>query len=321
MATNLKPGTAEETLEDRVSRLLVGAVDMHCHSGPSVMARDLNHIEAMKECADAGFRAMLIKDHYYSATPITELLNQTHGHLNVKLFSGVPLNNSVGGFNKYAVDHGIALGAKLVWLPTFSAKNHIESPSGTRAGFPHTIKKMLPFDPLTPLDGNGRVKDEVKEILDLIAQHDVILAGGHLHISEILPVFEEAKKRGVKRLLVNHPSFIVNASLDQIRELVAMGAYIEHSMCMFIVVPRRKRDPFPPETLDALIKAGTVDRTILASDLGQRGADHPVQGFRNVIKICMGLGYSDEDIHKMISRNPIKLLGLDESQEVAAQAG
>src|SRR5256885_13406031 len=110
MAANLKPEATDVTLEDRISRLLVGAVDMHCHSGPSVMPRDFNHIQALQEAADAGFRAMLIKDHYYSATPITEMLNQTHGHLNVALFSGVPLNNAVGGFNKYAVDHGIALG-------------------------------------------------------------------------------------------------------------------------------------------------------------------------------------------------------------------
>jgi hypothetical protein len=312
MAANLKPGTPDESLEERISRLLVGAVDMHCHSGPSVMARDLNHIEAMQEAAAAGFRAMMIKDHYYSATPITELLNQTYGHLNCTLFSGVPLNNAMGGFNKHAVDHGIALGARLVWLPTFSAKNHCDSRYGIKAGFPHTTKKMLPIDPLTPIDANGNVKDEVKEILDLIAQNDVILAGGHLHISEIFPVFEEAKKRGVKRLLVNHPSFIVDASYDDVRRLVTMGAYIEHSLCMFIPVARRKRDPFPPEDLDKLIRAGTVDRTILASDLGQRGADHPVAGFRNVIKICMGLGYSDEDIHKMISRNPLELLGMAE---------
>jgi hypothetical protein len=311
MAANLKPGTGGDTLEERISRLLVGAVDMHCHSGPSVMARDINHIQAMQEAADAGFRAILIKDHYYSATPITEMLNQAYGHLKVTLFSGVPLNNAVGGFNKHAVDHGIALGARLVWLPTFSSKNHIDSPYGIKAGFPHTIKKMIPFDPLTPIDANGKVKDEVKEILDIIAQNDVILAGGHCHISEILPVFEEARKRGVKRLLVNHPSFIVGASHDEIRQLVAMGAYIEHSLCMFIPVARRKRDPFPPEELDGLIKAGTVDRTILASDLGQRGADHPVTGFRNVIRICINLGYSDEDIHKMISRNPLELLGIE----------
>jgi hypothetical protein len=311
VAANLNPETIDAELEDRISRLLVGAVDMHCHSGPSVMPRDLSHIEAMQEAADAGFRAMLIKDHYYSATPITEMLNHAYGHLKITLFSGVPLNNAVGGFNKHAVDHGIALGAKLVWLPTFSAKNHIDSKYGVKAGFPHTTKKMIPFDPLTPLDANGQVRDDMKVILDLIAQHDVILAGGHCHISEILPVFAEAKQRGVKRLMVNHPSFIVDATLDDVRQLVAMGAYIEHSLCMFIPVPRRKRDPFPPESLDALIKAGTVDRTILASDLGQRGADHPVTGFRNVIKICMKLGYSDADIRKMVSTNALDLLGME----------
>jgi hypothetical protein len=312
MAANLNAEATEQALEERISRLLVGAVDLHCHSGPSVMARDLNHIQAMQEAAAAGFRAMLIKDHYYSATPITEMLNQSHGHLKVTMFSGVPLNNAVGGFNKHAVDHGIALGARLVWLPTFSARNHIDSPSGTRAGFPHTTRKMIPFDPLTPLDANGQVKDEVREILDLIARSDVILAGGHLHISEIFPVFEEALKRGVKRLLVNHPSFIVGASHEDIRRLVAMGAYIEHSLCMFIEVPKRKRGPFPPEELNELIRSGTVDRTILASDLGQRGVDHPVAGFRSVIRICIDLGYSDADIRKMVSTNALRLLGMQQ---------
>src|SRR3569833_1710070 len=303
--------TSEDALEERISRLLVGAVDMHCHSGPSVMPRDLSHIEAMQEAAAAGFRAMPIKDHYYSATPITEMLNQAYGHLNITLFSGVPLNNAVGGFNKHAVDHGIALGARLVWLPTFSSKNHIDSRYGVKAGFPHTSRKMIPFDPLTPIDAHGKVKDEVKEILDLIAQHDVILAGNHKHISEIFPVFEEAKSRGVKRLLVNHPSFIVDATHEDIRRLVTMGAYIEHSLCMFIPVAKRKRDPFPPEDLDKLIQSGTVDRTILASDLGQRGADHPVAGFRNVIRICIKLGFSDEDIRKMVSGNALELLGME----------
>src|SRR3569833_548564 len=311
MAANLQPKTGDDALEDRISRLLVGAVDMHCHSGPSVMARDLNHIEAMQEAAAAGFRAMLIKDHYYSATPITEMLNQAYGHLKVTMLSGVPLNKAVGGFNKHADDHGIALGARLVWLPTFSARNHIDSPYGSRAGFPHSFLKMIPFEPLTPLDDEGQVKDEVKEILDLIAQNDVILAGGHLHISEIFPVFEEALKRGVQRLLVNHPSFIVGASHEDIRRLVAMGAYIEHSLCMFMEIPKRKRNPKPPKEKHKQNQTNTEERTILASDLGQRGVDHPVAGFRSVIKTCIDLGYSDEDIRKMVSTNALHLLRME----------
>src|SRR3546814_13828533 len=76
-------------------------------SGPSVMPRELDHIGAIKEASDAGLRAILFKDHFYSADPIAELLRRHFSHLNVDLLSGVALNNSVGGINRYAVDHSI----------------------------------------------------------------------------------------------------------------------------------------------------------------------------------------------------------------------
>lgn len=302
--------------EDRITSLLVGAIDLHCHSGPSVMPRELDHVEALQDAASAGMRALLIKDHYYSATPVTELLNKHYGHLGVTLLSGVPLNNALGGFNLYAVDHGIALGARLVWMPTFTAKNHIDANAKSR-GFPHTSMPLLEPEPLTVLDGNGKLIEAVKPILDHIARHDVVLSGGHLHISEIYPLFEEAKRRGVKRMLVNHPTFLIGCTYDDIRQLVAMGAYIEHSFCMFINVERGKPPRFPPEELDALIKAGTVERTILGSDLGQRGRDRPVEGFRSVIEQCLELGYSDGDIRRMISLNAAKLIGLDKLESGA----
>lgn len=37
----------------------------------------------------------------------------------------MPLNNTIGNFNKYAVDHAIKLGARIVWMPTFNSANHI----------------------------------------------------------------------------------------------------------------------------------------------------------------------------------------------------
>jgi hypothetical protein len=304
--------------QDRIASLLVGAIDLHCHSGPSVMPRELDHVEALQDAASAGMRALLIKDHYYSATPVTELLNRHYGHLGVTLLSGVPLNNALGGFNLYAVDHGIALGARLVWMPTFTAKNHIDANAKSR-GFPHTSMPLLEPEPLTVLDGEGRLIEAVKPILDHIAKHDVVLSGGHLHVSEIFPLFEEARRRGVKRLLVNHPTFLIGCTYEDIRQLVAMGAYIEHSFCMFINVERGKPPRFPPEELDALIKAGTVERTILGSDLGQRGRDRPVEGFRSVIETCLDLGYSDADIRRMISLNAAELIGLDELERGAAQ--
>jgi hypothetical protein len=60
-----------------------------------------------------------------------------------------------------------------------------------------------------------------------------------------------------------------------------------------------------------LIKAATVDRTILASDLGQVGNDRPVVGFKSVIGECIDLGYSDADIRKMVSTNAATLFDID----------
>ena len=292
--------------------ILIGAVDLHCHSGPSVMPRCIDHIQVMKEGAAAKMKAILIKDHYYSATPVTELLMNHFQELGVQMLSGVPLNNSTGGINRFAVDHGIKLGAKLIWMPTFSSRNHIahhKSDKDFEKKFPTTKEKMLTPVELGVLDDNGRLLDEVKFILDMIAEADIVLSGGHLHISEIFSLFEEAKKRGVKKLLVNHPSYLIDATEDEMRELVTMGAYLEHSMCMF--VPGSKFHFYSPRNLDNLIKAGTVDRTILGSDLGQVGNPTPIEGFKNVIATCLDLNYSQTDIKKMISGNASDLLGLD----------
>jgi hypothetical protein len=305
--------------KEHIDSLLRGAIDLHCHSGPSVMPRSLDHIEALQECAAAGFRAMLIKDHYYSATPVTELLNKQYGHLGVTLLSGVPLNNATGGFNVYAVDHGIKLGARLVWMPTFAAKNHIDANAKSK-GFPHTSKPLLEPEPLSVLDGKGQLIDAVKPILDMIAEHDVVLSAGHLHISEIWPLFTEAKKRGVQRLLVNHPTFLIGCTHADIRALVKLGAYIEHSFCMFIEMRRGKAPMCSPQELASLVEAAGVERTILASDLGQAGNDRPVAGFRNIVATCLDIGYSDAEIRRMISGNAAELIGLDAAEQAAAAA-
>lgn len=290
-------------------RLMQGAIDLHCHSGPSVMPRYCDHHEAMHEASEAGLRALLIKDHYYSATPVTEMLNKHYRHLNVELLSGVPLNNQSGGLNLYAVEHGIALGARLVWMPTFSSANHIaHHRQDANFKFPKSEKRMMAPAPLTVLDGDGQLLPEVGPILDLIADNDVVLSSGHLHISEIWPLFAEAKKRGVKRLLTNHPTYIIDASLDDIRRLAEMGVYIEHSMCMF--AENSKFKFYDPPILQGLIDAGTVERTILGSDLGQAGNPKIADGFRNVIEICLDLGYSEAQVRKMTSTNAAELMGL-----------
>lgn len=298
-------------LKGRIDALLVGAVDLHCHSGPSVMPRDIDHIEALQQASAAGLRAVLFKDHYYSVTPVVRLLENHYQELSITMLSGVPLNNTTGGLNRYAVEHGLQLGANIVWMPTFSAGNHIRHDHRHRS-LP-TTNEMLRPQMLTVVDDMGRIKDEVKFILDQIAQADAVLSAGHLHISEIWPLFEEAKARGVNRRLVQHPTFVIDASLRDIGELVSDGAFVEHSICMFVEDSRFKF--FDPETLDGLIKAGTVEQTILGSDLGQIDNPSPVEGFRSVIGLCIELGYDDDQIRAMIGGNAARLMGLDEVRE------
>jgi predicted metal-dependent phosphoesterase TrpH len=66
---------SDPAIAARIDSLLVGAIDLHCHSGPSVMPRMIDHIEALEEASAAGMRALLFKDHFYSATPVTALLS------------------------------------------------------------------------------------------------------------------------------------------------------------------------------------------------------------------------------------------------------
>jgi hypothetical protein len=310
MSTIESRGTKSDP--EYIDTLLRGAIDLHCHSGPSVMPRYCDHIEAMQEASAAGLRAVLLKDHYYSATPVTLLLNKHFSDLGVLMLSGVPLNNSVGGINVHAVEHGIKLGARLVWMPTFSSANHISHhrhDAHFDQKFPQTTQKMLEPIPLSVLDDDGKLKGEVKAILDLIADADIVLSAGHLHISEVWPLFEEARKRGVKRLLVNHPTYVVDASLDDMRQLASEGVYMEHYMCMW--VPGSKFKFYDPEFLQAVIEAGTVDLTILGSDLGQKGNPTIVSGFRSVIETALGIGYSEYEIRKMTSLNAAQLMGIE----------
>ena len=291
----------------KVAELLVGAVDLHCHSGPAAMPRILDHHEALMDCAAAKFRALLYKDHYYLGVAQAVILEKLFPELGVKLFSGLALNNASGGINPHAVDHAVKIGAKIIWMPTLSAANHIDQLSGQGKTFPKTAKPMMPAIPLRATDANGALTDATKQVLDIIAEADVILAGGHLDAAELIQVFAEAKRRGVNRLLVNHPGYLVGCTDDDIRALVEIGAFIEHSICMWIGGKAR----FTAADMLHMIEVAGVDHTILSSDLGQQGAPRPIEGFRGMVRMLLDQQVPAADIRKLVASNAAALVGLD----------
>ena len=304
-ANTVASKTNTDARAKEVRELLVGAVDLHCHSGPAAMPRILDHHDALMDCAEAGFSALLYKDHFYLGVAHAKILEKLCPETKVRLYSGLVLNNATGGINPHAVDHAAMFGAKIIWMPTVSAANHIAQLEGQGKNFPKTARKMLDAIPLSALDANGRVSDASKACLDIIAEADIILAGGHLPVTELFPLFEEAKRRGVRKLLVNHPTYLIGCNDEDIRGLVRLGATMEHSICMFVEGKSKK---FDGDTLAHLINVGGVDRTILSSDLGLVGSPRPVDGFRSIVRILLDLQVPASDIKRMISTNALAML-------------
>jgi hypothetical protein len=197
-----------------------------------------------------------------------------------------------------------------VWMPTLAAENHLRWEKDSSWVHPASTSKMRPATAVPVVDANKKILDSVKEVLDVIARNDMVLASGHIHVSETWLIFEEAKRRGVKKLCFTHPEEIVGASLNDVKGIAAMGAFVEHSICMFLEGSKFK--VATGEDLRHHIEAAGVDQTVICSDLGQVGVFSPLEGFRRGVALCMDLGYSDADIHKMVATNAGRMLGLVE---------
>lgn len=300
----------ENGRKERIDRILQGAVDLHVHSGPSLHPRKIDHIEALKEADAAGFRAVLLKDHYYPTMPFAHLLNK-HLGLSVKTIGAIVLNNPVGSLNPSAVDYALKQGARTVWMATAHAHNHMEHEKkdpGFKNKFPVNTKKTVAPVGVTLVDEKGVVRDEVKLILDLIAQADAAVSGGHHHIDELWPFFEEAKARGVKRMFLNHPTYVNAANFQDISRLVSMGVKIEHSICMFVPSTFYL---FDKDHLRAAIDAAGVENTFFGSDLGQNNNPTPVEGFRQIADLLLDLGYGDDEVHRMLATNAADFIGIE----------
>ena len=292
-----------------VESLLVGAIDPHVHSGPSIAERGVDHLELAREASAAGFAAVVTKDHDYSGVMTAWMITKHHPELRTKVFSSIALNNVIGGFNPYAVEHTAAMGGKTVYMPTLAAENHLEWEKTSGRTHPASTTKIRATTGVPVLNADRTLRDEVKEVIDVIARTGMVLATGHLHVGEIWILVKEARQRGVANIMITHPEDFIQASLDDVRGFAEMGCFIEHSLCMFVEGSSFKR--FGDEEMDGYIRAAGVDRTVMASDLGQKGQLSPVDGFRRGIEQLLRLGYEDADIRRMVSLNAAHVLGLE----------
>jgi hypothetical protein len=285
--------------------ILQGAIDMHIHSAPSLFPRLVDHVEVAEGAKTLGLKAVVLKEHHgYTSDRMYFVRKLVSG---IDVYGGVVLNNAVGGINPFAVEAAIELGAKIVWFPTLSAKNHLDQMGGPAFGssMQQKSKRRMTEIPITVVDEKGHLKPAVYEVIDLIAANDIMLATGHLSIAEVRPLVKAAKERGVKRLYLNHPEYIINGTVEEQIELAKKEVFIEHlAIFMYPMWPTKAG----LDGIVEMIKAVGPEQTVLATDLGQVHNPPPWEGLRMFVRVLLEKGIPKKHLEIMVQKNPSYLL-------------
>ena len=282
-----------------------GVIDMHVHPAPDVFGRALTDVELATVARRKGMRGIVLKNHVVTTADRAQLAMDAGP--GIEVWGGIVLNNSNGGINPHAVEwmHRMSGGrGKVVWLPTFDSDKHVKTP----------VDKSKSGLVVAP---GGKVTPEMDEILKIVARENLILATGHVHAEEVVAVTRRARELGVKNILVTHGlTNIPGLSMDQAREVTAMGAMIEICYLQFLTGKdaqyawMKHWDQVGTDKVVEAVKVLGADALVLSTDLGQQGMMMPPDGVENAIGALRAAGVSQGDIDKMMKRNPAKLLGL-----------
>lgn len=275
---------------------LDGVVDIHAHAGPDSTPRSIDALSLARLAKQRGFRGLVLKNHYEpTASWAAFARNQTPG---LEIFGGIALNRTVGGVNPAAVERMTRVDGgwgRIVWMPTFDSENQVRTNRENR--------------PYVSVSRNGKLLPEVLEVLDLIAKHKLTLATGHSTPAEVLLLIEEAKRRGVRSIVVTHGALApVSMQLPDMQRAARLDAYVE-----FVgnaVVGTQTSFTFPQYA--ALIRGVGFERAILSSDFGQKGNPLHPDGLAKIFEGLRAQGISAADIEKIVKRNPARLLGLEQ---------
>jgi hypothetical protein len=293
-----------------LDRILEGAIDLHCHSGPSPFPRRFDHAEAARQAEAAGMRAIVVKSHHHSTVMDVKAMAPMLSGCRTQVFGGIALNAHVGGLNPAAVDLALKMGGKVVWFPTIAAPRHIEHQRAhPDLKFPQATVALQKTEPIDIVDASGDLRPEVTGILRSIAEAGAVVSGGHMAPDRIALLLDAAKNAGVTRMLVSHPEYVILATPEQVTGFADAGAVIEHCLCMY-----DEESAFyhwDTTELKRWIDLVGADRTSLGSDLGQADNPLPVGSFRKIVGRLHDCGVTEADLRKMISTNPARLLGLN----------
>lgn len=281
---------------------LKGVIDMHVHSNPDIRKRAYDDFELMEAGIRVGARAIVIKTHQGTTMDRAYLCNRHNeivhgGSNNFTMFGSITLNRQVGGLNPVATEVALKLGAKVVWLPTQSARNHL-------------LKNKKPTDGCVEVVRDGKIVPELLDIFRLVREYDAVLGTAHISPEEAFVVVEAARDAGVKKIVVTHPEWwLVGMSLeDQVRIVRDYDVLLEH--CYAQPLGGGKYKSNLPMNLEAIQAVGY--RNILVStDGGQTENPHWELALAEYLQYLSNHEVSEEQIRYMTHDLPARLLGIE----------
>jgi len=265
------------------------------------MERRQNALQLARSAKEIGLRALVIKMREYNTVPLAMLVSDLVPE--VQVFGSLTLENEIGGLNPAAAISAARMGAKTIWMPTFSSSN-------SKSVVEKVLGFKLPGKEQSILDFNGKLKAEVKEIFQIVAQFNIVLASGHISPKETFALAEEAQRIGFSKLVVTHAlqGALTNVlcSRDQLKQLAQSGVYIEHSF--WDVLPTM--NSYDPVRIVELVKDIGAEHSIMSTDLGQSYNPPAPEGMRLFIATMLRKGLTANQVELMVKTNPAKLLGL-----------
>ncbi|MFG1605989.1 DUF6282 family protein [Actinoplanes sp. NPDC049265] len=290
-------------------QIVAGAYDTHVHVAPDVMKRLVDDVTLARRCAETGLAGFVLKSHYVPTAERAEVVRGTVPGVDV--LGAITLNASVGGLNPVAVEIAGRQGARVVWLPTVDCRNQRESRARAPEGAVPPMWAQLQDDlaeqgimapAIDVVDESGRVVPALRQVLTLIAKHDMVLATGHLSGAEIKATVEAAAEAGVRRIVVTHPEFTSQrVPVDAQRELAEHGALMERCF----TTPHSGKISW--EEWYAHIRAVGPEHSVLSSDLGQPFNPPVEDGLALLADRLLANGFTEDEVHTMSVVNSRRL--------------
>jgi hypothetical protein len=191
--------------------------NLHTHAAPSMLPRHGDDRATVAAERALGFSTIVLKAHEGSTVERAAVIGDG-------VYGGVVLNSPVGGANPDAVEVAARLGGRVVWMPTVSAHTHKAGASSPEL----SVHRGFELRAVDVTADDGTLLPQWLDVLDVVAAHDLLLASGHLSADETVVLFSEARRRGVQRLLVNHPKMaFLHWNDEASRALQAVDAHLE----------------------------------------------------------------------------------------------